>query len=683
VKLIYQAYQPRWTALERDAYDPSVKTTSAFTALVLCASLVSLTSPACSSDSSSAPASTPPPTTPATCAVDERAAADGTCELLVADAASCGPGTRPAVGVAECVPVGTTSCAPGFARDPSGWGCAAVLPPAACTGATRPKLGETTCAPVGDCAAPFPPAGAILVDPTLAPGAVDATHVLTVADALAVATSGATIALADGAHTAAPFTVGRPLTLVGRCPASAHLVAAQPPAATGISITANATLRGLTLDGFTQALLVSGAVTLDAEDLVIENARSRAVYAQRGAKVTMRRSVMRGTAPIGRSDQTLAVLVGTSATVTLEDSAILASLDGAVAVTDNVNTSASLTRTVIQDTKPRADGKGGGAVRAFQGARLTITESAILDSTAIAVLALRHEPAPPPKVTISRSVIARTVPSSETGTAIGTAVNAAYDAIVTLDETTVADSQGTGLYVAEKAKLSLTKSVVVRVTRTPDLYSQGASSLRGATLDLQDSAVVKVGGSGVGGWNGGHVTMTRSLVRDIGGDVAQMFTLGQGLSALEASTIDATDSAVVDALELGVTASKPGSAVRLQGVLVTRTDAAPVPRFGHGMLSVDSATITLVRGIVEHHVGVGLFYASGGGVASGSLVRSNAVGVHAQDGSSIAESDAAPDAVPEQSVVVTKDTHFVGNATRIGAGVLPLPAPLADPPPPQ
>lgn len=646
-------------------------------------SLIALSSVGCSSDASSSAPTGAPPSTPVACAADERAGADGTCELVVADASTCGPGTRPAVGVTECVAVGTTSCAPGFTRDASGWGCAPVLPPSACTGSTRPKLGETTCAPVGDCAAAFPPPGAILVDPTLAPGAVDATHVLTVADALAVATSGATIALADGTHTSAPLSLDKPLTLVGRCPASARLVAAQPAGATGVSITANATVRGITLEGFTQALLVTGSVTLDAEDLVVENARSRALYAQRGAKVTMRRSVLRGTAPLGKSDQTLALLVGTSASVTMEDSAILASLDGAVAVTDNVNTSASLTRTVIQDTKPRADGVGGGAVRAFQGARLALTESALLDSTAIAVLALRHEPAPPPQVTISRSVIARTAASTQTGHALGTAVNAAYDAIVKLDETTVADSQGIGIYAAEKAKLSLTKSVVVRVTRTPDFYSQGASSLRGATLDLTDSAVVKVGGSAIGGWKGGHVTMTRSLVRDIGGDVSQMFTLGHGLSALEASTIDATDSAVVDALELGVAASKPGSAVRLQGVLVTRTDAAPTARFGHGALAIDSATITLVRGVVERQVGVGLFYAAGGGFASGSLVRNNAVGVHAQDGSSLAEADALPDAVPEQSVVVTKDTRFIGNATRIGAGVLPLPAPLADPPPPQ
>jgi hypothetical protein len=648
-----------------------------------CVLLFMLAATACSSDPSGPPSDPSPPPPTGACAGDEHVRPDGTCELLVADASTCSPGTRPAVGVAECVAVGTTSCAAGFAPDASGWGCAAVLPAAVCVGATRPKLGDETCAPVGDCAAAFPPAGAINVDPALDPAAVDATHVRTIADALAIAASGATIALADGTHTSAPFTVSKPLTIAGRCAERAHVVAADPAAPTGIAIGANATLRGITIDGFTQAIGVSGAFTLDADDVVVEGARSRALFAQRGAKVTMRRSVVRGTTPIGKSDQTIAVLVGTSATVDLEDSAILASLDGALAVTDNVNTRATLTRSVIQSTRPRADGKGGGALRAFQGARLFVTESAILDSSGIAVLALRHEPAPPPMVSITRSVIGGTIPTPETGTAIGTALNAAYDAVMTIDESTIADTQGTGLYVAEKAKLTMKKSVVVRVTRTPDLASQGATALKGGTLALEDSAVVKVGGGAVGGWSGGIVTMTRSLVRDVGGDVAQMFTVGQGLSALQGSTIEATDSAVVDALELGAAASNAGSSMKLQGVVVTRTGAAPMPRFGHGVLSFDSATVTLARSIVERQVGVGLFFSSGGGIASGSLVKNNAVGVHAQEGSSLTEADVAPDVASAPDVVVTKDTRFLDNATRVGAGELPLPTPLADPPPAQ
>lgn len=324
-----------------------------------------------------------PPAPTVACAADERAASDGTCELRSADVSSCAPNTRPAIGGEECIRVGPTACAPGFARDSSGWGCAPVLPATACAGATRPKLGETTCAPVGDCSAPFPPAGAVLVDPSLDLAAVDATHVRTIADALAIAGSGSTIALADGSHSVDPFTVSKTLSLVGRCAQRAQLVAAQPAASTGITIAASATLARLTMLGFTAAVGVSGAITLDIDDVVIESARSRAVSAQRGAQVTMRRSVVRGTTPIGRSDQTIAIYVGTGASVDLEDSAILASQDGALAVTDNTSTRASLTRSVVADTRPRAgDGQGGGALRAFQGAQLDVAESAILRSWA-------------------------------------------------------------------------------------------------------------------------------------------------------------------------------------------------------------------------------------------------------------------------------------------------------------
>jgi hypothetical protein len=633
--------------------------------------------------SSASPTATPgAPTSPeggTTCTDGLRPGADGTCELFTAAASSCVPGTRPALGNDACVPVGPTSCAAGFERDASGWGCAAVLPPAPCAGATRPKLGERTCAPIGDCSSAFPPAGAIVVDPALDPAAVDATHVRTVADALAIAPSSAVIALADGTHTTPSFTMSKPLTLVGRCAERAHLVSPQPAAMTGISITADATLRGLTVDGYTSAILVSGAVTLVAEDLVVEKARSRAVFAQHGARVTLRRSVIRGTAPIGASDQTIAVLVGTSASVALEDSAILATVDGALAVTDNVDTRASLTRSVVQDVTPRADGKGGGALRAFEGAHLDVTESAILDSVGIAILTLRKKQ-PPPQVTLTRSVVGGSLPTTQTGTSLGTAINAAYDATVTITESTIADSSGTALYAAEKAKITFTKSVVVRVKRTPDLASQGASAVKGGTLALEDSAIVGVGGGGVGGWSGGHVTMLRSLVRDVGGDVVQGLTEGQGVSAIAASTIDATDSAVVNALELGVTASNSGSIIHLQDVVVTRTDDAPAPRFGHGVLSVDRAAIALSRTIIERQVGVGLFCAAGATVASASLIRNNAVGVHAQDGSSITEVDAAPDPVPAQDLTVVTDTHFDGNATKVSSDVLPLPVPLAEPP---
>ncbi|MBX3191620.1 MAG: hypothetical protein KF819_31800 [Labilithrix sp.] len=629
---------------------------------------------ACGSTGGDAPA--PPP--PGACDADEEARADGTCELFAA-AASCGPGTRPAIGARDCVPVGPTSCAAGFEPDASGWGCQPIMADVACTGATRPRLGDRACVPVGDCSAAFPPAGAIVVDPALADGAVDATHVKTLADAASAATDGATIALADGTHAAAPVSLSKAVTIIGRCAERARLVAAPGSAPEALRVYAKVTLRGLTLEGQTEPISILGPGDLLAEDIVIEGARQRAIFAQRAGKATLRRSVVRATAP-ANNEQTIAVLAGSSAQLTLDDSAVLGSVDGAVGATGGTSTRVTIQRSIVKESKPRpVDKKGGGAVRAFEGAHVDVVESAILDATGMAILALRRD-APPPEVTVARSVIRGTVPTDETGTTIGTAINAAYEAKVTVEESTIADSEGHALYAAEKADITLKKSVVVRVRRTRDISGHGGTSQEGSVIRLDDSAIVGAGALGLGGWRRGKVVLNRSLIRDVGGDVVEGFTMGMGFNVTEASVIEATDSAIVDALEIGASALGPGSGVFLDRVLITRSDGAAPSVYGHGVLSIDAAAITLTRSIVERQQGVGLFYASGGGVVrGGSVVRANGVGVHVQEGSSLVEVASPPDVAPEHELVVTSDTRFVGNQSRSGSGVIPLPAPLRAP----
>jgi len=333
---------------------------------------------------------------------------------------------------------------------------------------------------------------------------------------------------------------------------------------------------------------------------------------------------------------------------------------------------------VVPDVWPRAAGNGGGARRASDGAHLDVTESAVLGASGIAILTLRRN-GPPPEITLTRSVVRGTAATRETGTAIGTAINAAYGALVRIDESTISDSEGTALYAAETARIAFTKSAVVRVKRTTDVAAQGGTAVKGGLLSLEDSAIVRVGALGLGAWDGGHVTLARSLVRDVGGDVVQNLPMGQGLNVSARASVDATDSAIVDALEIGASATKAGSTVRFERVLVTRSAGMPAGRFGHGVLSVDSATFSITRSIVERQAGVGLFFASGGGVVGSSLVRDNAVAAHVQEGSTLLEAEAPPQAVPEQELVITTDTRFVGNGSRFGSGVLPLPAPLASP----
>lgn len=584
----------------------------------------------------------------------------------------CAPGSRPAVGSATCVPVGPGACGEGFEKDASGWGCAPVLPVGACTGATRPALGSRACVPVGDCDAAFPPAGAIVVDPALADGAVDATHVRTLADAVAAAGDGAVVALADGTHEAATLTLSKKITLAGRCPAKAKLVPA-PGATTGLRIFTEVTVRGVTFEGVDTPLEPYGLpASLVAEDVVIEGARARAVFAQRKAKAALRRVVVRGTVARSPGEQTIAVLVGTAADLTMEDSAVLDSFDAAVAGADVAETRIALTRTVI-------DGSTAGAVRAFEGAHVDLVDSAILRAGGVAVLAL-HRKGGYPEVTLTRSVIGDTRVTTSTGDELATAVNAAYGAIVKLEDATVADTRGIGVYSAETAKITLSNSAVVRVSENAQSSGWGATASHGGEIALASSAVIDATALGAGAFDGGKVTLDRSLVRAIGGASSEDFSLGFGLNATGASSIAATDSAIVDAAELGAASSGDGTRIDLDRVVMTKTAAARPAQFGHGVLAAYGSSIVVSSSIVERQTGVGLFYAAGGGSVSRSLVRANAIGAHVQEGSSLLEADAPPEAPPELELVITKDVRFVENATRTGSGELPLPKGLAAPP---
>lgn len=75
-----------------------------------------------------------------------------------------------------------------------------ATPAVACTGATRERLGDAACVPVGDCNAPFPPAGALLVDDDFTAAQIDATHFRSVGAALAAAPAGGVVAVDAGRY---------------------------------------------------------------------------------------------------------------------------------------------------------------------------------------------------------------------------------------------------------------------------------------------------------------------------------------------------------------------------------------------------------------------------------------------------------------------------------------------------
>ncbi|MHB8878513.1 MAG: right-handed parallel beta-helix repeat-containing protein, partial [Myxococcaceae bacterium] len=299
--------------------------------------------------------------------------AGGECEPLLPEG-DCSPGTMPVLGQRFCQPVGWTACGEGFEPEPSGWGCREVLPPAACTGATFEVLGQRTCQPLGDCLAAFPPAGAgYFVDPA---GPLDATHFRTIGAALQAAPAGAVIAIESGLY-AENVTATRPVKLVGRCPAQAKLVA-PVNGYSGLTVAAKGVeVFGLGFSGHWYAVELMAGAEATVRGSLIEGSFDNGLVADKaGARLKLVGSVVRGTRP-RQSAGGVGVLVVTGGFADIEGSALVDN-SGVGLFVGEAGASATVSRTVVRDTRVDATGAFGYGVNVNHGATLTLTGSALL-----------------------------------------------------------------------------------------------------------------------------------------------------------------------------------------------------------------------------------------------------------------------------------------------------------------
>jgi len=253
-------------------------------------------------------------------------------------------------------------------------------------------------------------------------------------------------------------------------------------------------------------------------------------------------------------------------------------------------------------------------------------------------------------------------------------VNAAYGAVLKVEGSTVADTQGIGFYVTTKAKATLTNSVVVR-TRDNEITSGHAVTVsKEAEATIVNSVLVDSRGLGVGSIDGAHVRVERSLIRSLGGSISNGISVGFGVNTASGSTTDVVDTTIVDALEMAAGADGKGPPVSLDKVFVTRSSGAKDGEYGHGVIATFHGIVDVKNSILERHKGVCLFYAGGGGTVSRSIVRANGIGAHVQDGSTLTEAASAPEASIDPELVVASDVQFIDNASKTGTGEIPLPA---------
>lgn len=129
----------------------------------------------------------------------------------------------------------------------------------------------------------------------------------------------------------------------------------------------------------------------------------------------------------------------------------------------------------------------------------------------------------------------------------------------------------------------------------------------------------------------------------------------------------------------GLAIASPGTSVTARDCLVSGTRAVN-EGWGDALIAWNGASVVVQGTALEKSENIGLVVAAAAVTVEGSRIAGNHVGVHVQDGSSLAERDKVPAPPESLRVAVSKDTVFEDNAIRVGSGLVPLPA-VAGPPP--
>lgn len=565
-------------------------------------------------------------------------------------------------------------CPDGFELHTSGWGCRPVVPATACTGASRDALGEKSCVSLGSCSAAAPPEATIFVDAAFA--TVDATHVKTIGEGLALATDGATIAVAKGTYPE-NLTIRKDVTIVGRCAGEVIVEGATDRPAAAIDTGAVVTLRGLTIRGGRRGVTIAGpraVVNLDA--MLFEANQEAAISAIELAAVKGKNVVVRGTLPTGASAITNGVFTDIEGTVTLEESAIVGAADAAVGATGGGVV--TLRRTVVRDTVTRPDKVGGLGARAFEEGRVELFESTIMKSRGTAILVGRTKGV----ASVVRSSIVDTMIDNRPTYETGNAVSIHDSGRLELKASTVADNVAAAVFVSKGGASAKIEFSAIVGTRAEGQTAGGlgvgvgeAASAEVVDTVIHGSALVAMQASS----KDAKLTVTRCLVADTRGssNTSKRVPAGRGgtaVVAIRGASADVTSSTIVHSREIAVAAGDAGSRLSLTKTLVTGTFRNAAGEFGHGVMALAGTNVFVTRSIVESSAGVGVVFANGSGVVSRSVIYNNAIGIHAEQGSTLVESAEIPQVLEPGAVVVTPDTRFEMNLTKVGSGEIPLPS---------
>ncbi len=422
--------------------------------------------------------------------------------------------------------------------------------------------------------------------------------------------------------------------------------------------------------GYGRGVLVD-AGTIALERVTVSANTDIGVLAETKGKATLTDSVVIGTLPASDGSNGFGVSAISGGTVALEGSAVIGSHQAGAAAL-GASTKLILERSLVADTEPDHEGKRGFGIDLESGGAAEVSGSALTSNTTAGVGALD----PGSKLTMSGSVVTGTRADAQKAGGRGLAIELGASAAITtsafvgnrdigisvrglkaqatLDQVVVRGTLGLAATGRHGRAIEVGSGGQATITRLSALENRGVSvlAISKGSIDLQNAWIADTASDGGSGGPGRALTAQEGGVMTIVGLVAQR------------------------SRQVGLMVAGAGASVALRSSRIEDVALGDDDTFGHGLTAALGGSLVVDDVAVRRCAGVGLVFDGASGTVRASRVTDNAVGIFAQNGSALLQVAVVPEAPVDGQVAVSADTVFTDNATRVGSGVVPVPAPL-------
>ena len=561
----------------------------------------------------------------------------------------CDPGMMASIELGQCTPVGPTNVAKNFTKAQDGLRLVANVPTKACAAGERPALGSTSCVPIDEgCDHAFPPADAAFV---VVPGAASSGKIVgTVDEALARAKTGDLVALESGEHPT--FESTKALRFVGRCASKVKL---KPTAGrtTGVWFTAagKSSIESVTIEGAKTGLRGGN----DAGEVTVRRvffSKNENAIDCTGGKVVAREVLIDGAWTEQKPAGTGVAAQG--ATIELEDSAILNAGTHIAAI--GAGARVIVRRSVIRGPSVETSALSSVLFAATMGGAVEIEESVLTTTQALGIADSGSTDADGKAVSgnvrISRSELTQTG-KSEIGITLTEGGRA------TIEDTSIFHKAAFGFGLVG-GDLELTRSAIVAdaqgskdIRELIDVAAQSHVTMTESALVGGFNATVSMRGAG------STFIMERSLLTG-----TRYYQHGRGIELEDRAVLTVRGSAITSVEGTGVLVGKAGRAT-IESTLIDAPKLAKGKESSTGVgILVHEASCVLDRVLVRRAAGPAIAFSSGSAIINSSRISDSLVGVLLINADDLMKVEDEPAELLDGRLLVYR-TELAGNGTDV------------------